>query len=76
MDQAQIDLKEQARTLFLKAKADPSDVETLRSEINRILADDVERARLGRAGFDRAMSAFTWEETARKLEQAYNEALS
>ena len=55
---------------------DPSDVETLRSEIDRLLADDVERARLGRAGFDRAVSAFTWETTARKLEQAYNEALS
>jgi glycosyltransferase involved in cell wall biosynthesis len=55
---------------------DPSDVEMLRSEIDRILADDAERARLGRAGFDRALSAFTWEATARKLERVYNEALS
>ncbi|CAB4334132.1 MAG: glycosyltransferase [Actinobacteria bacterium] len=55
---------------------DPSDVETLRSEIDRLLADNAERARLGNAGFERAVSVFTWETTARKLEQAYNEALS
>lgn len=53
---------------------DPSDVDALRAEIDRLLADDAERDRLGRAGLDRATSLFSWEKTAKALQSAYEEA--
>ncbi len=53
---------------------DPSDVDALRAEIDRLLADDTERDRLGRAGLDRATSLFSWEKTAKALQSAYEEA--
>ena len=55
---------------------DPSDVDALRSAIDALLADDVERQRLATAGFQRATSVFTWERTAHALHSAYNEACS
>jgi glycosyltransferase involved in cell wall biosynthesis len=55
---------------------DPSDVDALRAEIDRLLADDVERDRLGRAGLNRATSLFTWEKTANALQSAYEEAMA
>jgi len=55
---------------------DPSDVDALRAEIDRLLADDVERDRLGRAGLNRATSLFTWEKTAKALQSAYEEAMA
>jgi glycosyltransferase involved in cell wall biosynthesis len=54
----------------------PSDVDALRAEIDRLLADDAERDRLGSAGLERATSVFTWEKTASALQRAYEAALS
>jgi glycosyltransferase involved in cell wall biosynthesis len=55
---------------------DPSNVDALRAAIDRLLADDVERDRLGRAGLNRATSVFTWEKTAKALHSAYEEAMA
>ena len=54
---------------------DPTDVDALRAAIDRLLADDAERDRLGRAGLNRATSLFTWEKTAKALHSAYEEAM-
>ncbi|MEX1217856.1 MAG: glycosyltransferase family 1 protein [Acidimicrobiales bacterium] len=53
---------------------DPSDSEALRAALERLLNDDTERARLGRAGSERALREFTWESTAKALQSAYKEA--
>ena len=55
---------------------DPSDVDALRAEIDRLLADDEERNRLGRAGLNRATSLFTWDKTAEALQSAYEAAMA
>jgi len=55
---------------------DPSDVDALRMAIDGLLGDDAERARLGRAGLERAVTVFTWEKTAGALHQAYDEAMA
>jgi glycosyltransferase involved in cell wall biosynthesis len=47
-----------------------------RAAIDRLLADDAERDRLGRAGLNRATSLFTWEKTAKALRSAYEEAMA
>jgi glycosyltransferase involved in cell wall biosynthesis len=45
--------------------ADPYDVDSIRAHIERLLADDAERARLGAAGRERARG-FDWLRTARE----------
>ena len=55
---------------------DPSDVVALREAIDRLLADDDERLRLGQAGQKRATTVFSWESTALALQHAYDEAMA
>jgi glycosyltransferase involved in cell wall biosynthesis len=53
---------------------DPEDVDAIRAAIERLLADEAERARLRDAGRERARM-FTWERTAEMTAAAYERAL-
>jgi glycosyltransferase involved in cell wall biosynthesis len=51
------------------------DLVGLRDALRRILSDDDEAARMGRAGEEKARSQFTWEFLAPRFEALYNRAL-
>ncbi len=53
---------------------DPLDVDALASAIESLLAEDERRARLGAAGWERAMG-YTWDRCAELTEAVYAEAL-
>jgi glycosyltransferase involved in cell wall biosynthesis len=53
----------------------PNDPRALAAAILRILVDPAAAARMGRAGHERLLERFTWEEIARRTEAAYGAAL-
>jgi len=55
---------------------EPGNVDELRAAIHRLLDDDQERERFGRAGLERASTLFTWEKTAQALQAVYDEAVT
>ena len=53
----------------------PADSGAIRDAIIDLLDHPEKREALGRAGYERAIAKFTWEETARRVTAVYNEAL-
>jgi glycosyltransferase involved in cell wall biosynthesis len=51
----------------------PRDITALGDTLRRLLADPYRRMQYGAAGVDRARSAYTWQQTARRLLAVYHE---
>lgn len=54
----------------------PGDVEELAEALRRLHDSPEERARVGRAGYDRAMERYTWNAVARRTVEAHREAIA
>ncbi|GII92562.1 glycosyltransferase family 4 protein [Sinosporangium siamense] len=54
----------------------PGDAEELAAVLRRLHDSPEERARVGQAGYDRAMERFTWHVVAKRTVEAYREAIA